>query len=120
MLFDVHTAMQDADNFDQAFFVAVKNHVLADTVLKIPLSNVIACAAQTGFVRQIVKRSVKLCQVTYLLSLPPLPARIAANGKQVIPGFLREDERSHLFIAFQFIQEVLQGIIGRATLLAFG
>jgi hypothetical protein len=49
-----------------------------------------------------------------------LSACIAANGKQIIPGFLREDKRSHLFISFQFIQDVLQRIVRRTALLAFG
>ncbi|SDW55379.1 hypothetical protein SAMN05421882_10165 [Nitrosomonas communis] len=49
MLFDIHTAMQDADNFDPAFSGAtVKNHMLADTVFEIAFPDVIARAAKIG------------------------------------------------------------------------
>lgn len=81
MLFDIHTAMQDADNFDLAFCMAVKNHMLANAIFEIALPDVVACAAQIGFIHQIVKRSIKLRQIMYLLYFSPLPARVATNGK---------------------------------------
>jgi len=121
MLFDIHPAMQDADNLDPFFSgVTVKNHMLADPVLEITFPDIIACPAQTGLVRQIVKSAVKLGQITSLLGFAPLLARVMANTRQVVPGFLRENERPHLVFTFQFIQYVLQGIINRAALLALG
>ncbi len=43
MLFDVHTAMQDADNFDLAFFlVSVKYHMFADPIFEIAFPDIIA------------------------------------------------------------------------------
>ena len=65
-----------------------------------------------------MKGAVKLDQIASLLGLAPLLARVTGNGKQVVFGFLREDESPHLVFAFQFIQYVLQGIISRATLLS--
>lgn len=121
MLLDIHPAMQDADNLDPFFFgVTVKNNMLADSVLDITFPDIIACLAQTGLVRQIMEGAVELGQIASLLGFAPLLARVTANGKQVVPGFLCEDERPHLAFAFQFIQYVLQGIIGRAALLALG
>lgn len=109
MLFDIHPAMQDADNLDPFFSgVTVKNHMLADPVFEITFPDIIACPTQTGLVRQIMKGAVKLGQIASLLGLAPLLARVTANGKQVAPGFLCEDERSHLVFTFQFIQYVLQ------------
>lgn len=93
MLFDIHAAMQNADNFDPAFSGAtVKNQVLADTVFEIAFPDVIARAAKIGLVRQIVECAVKLRQIADLLRFSPLPARVTANGKQIVPGFLREHE----------------------------
>jgi len=120
MLFDIHAAMQDADNIDPFSGVTVKNHMLADAVFEISFPNIIACPTQTGLIRQIMKGVVKLGQIATLLGLAPLLARVTSNAKQVILGFLCEDERPHLVFAFQFIQYVLQGIISKATLLALG
>lgn len=93
MLFDIHAAMQDADNFDLAFPGAtVKNHVFTNTVFKIAFPDVIARAAKIGLVRQIVECVVKLRQIADFLRFSPLPAHVTANGKQIVPGFLREHE----------------------------
>lgn len=107
MLFDIHTAMQNADNYDLASCMTIKNYMLANAVFEIAFPDVIACTANIGLVRQILKRTVKLHQISYLLSLSPLFASITANRKQVVPGFLRKDERSHLFFTFQLIQNIL-------------
>ena len=116
MLFDIHTAMQDANNLDLTFCMAVKNHMFTNAIFEITFANVIACTANIWLVCQIMKSTVKLRQIAYLLSLSPLLASITANGKQVVPGFLRKDERSHLVFTFQLIQNILQRIIGGATL----
>jgi hypothetical protein len=46
MLFDIHLAMQNADNLN-AFLsgVTVKNNMLADPVLEITLPDIVACPA---------------------------------------------------------------------------
>lgn len=82
MLFDIHAAMQDADNLDPFLSgEAIKNDMLADPVLEITFPNIIARPAQTGFVRQIMKGAVELGQIVSLLGLAPLLARVTANAK---------------------------------------
>lgn len=94
MLFDIHSAMQDADNLDPLFSgVTVKNNMLADPIFEITFPDIVTSPAQAGLVRQIMKGAVELGQIMFLLSLAPLLARVTANGKQVVPGFLCEDER---------------------------
>lgn len=120
MLFDIHTAMQDADNFDLAFSgLVVKNDMFANAVFEIPFPDIVARAAKIGFVRQSVERTVNLRQIAHLLRFAPFFSGIAANGKQIISGFLLEDERPHLVFTFQLIQYVLQRIIGCTALFAF-
>lgn len=93
MLFDIHTAMQNTDNFDLAFsHMAVKNNMFADTIFEISFPDVIARTANIGIDHQIMKRAIKLRQIANLLGLSPLLTRITANGKQIVHGFLRKDK----------------------------
>ena len=83
MLFDIHPAMQDADNLDPFLSgVTVKNDMLADPVFEITFPDIVTCPAQNELVRQIIKGAVKLGQIASLLGLAPLLARVTTNAKQ--------------------------------------
>ena len=101
MLFDIHTVMQDTDNLNLVFSsMTVKNDMFTNPILEIVFPDIITRPAQTGLVRQIMKRAIQLSQIVYLLGLSSLFASITTDGKQIAPGFLRKDERSHLFFTF--------------------
>lgn len=93
MLFKIHAAMQDADNFNLIFsFMTIKDQMLANTIFVIAFTYIIACAPYIWSVGKIMKGCVELTQIALLLRLSPLRPGITAYREYIGSCLLGEGE----------------------------
>src|SRR5262245_5487331 len=92
---NVHTLMEDTDDFDVGAGLAVKDHMPPDIVFAVSLTDLVTGTTPAGLLCQKMKNLIQAGQIAVSLVPAPRPLRIAADVSQIGLGFRGEAEGRH-------------------------